>query len=313
MSSFELFRAASMLQREEFGGDTTTSQVSFTLRRDTRDDIRFPNRGQLSGVALEYAGLGGVNDFLRLEARSSHWLPIRWLPFEATFVINGRIGWALPFNSIADFDLPPCGGDLADPNSCASFAARSPDFAGLAQIDDDLELPLTERYFLGGLGNFQLRGYKQRAVGPRRAVLASQRGFTNPRDRAFTTFGLNRQTGDCTIPEGCNSLADKEDDDFVDLDETDVIGGNKMLLLNLELQFPISEELGLKGLVFTDMGNAYAEDEGFDLSNLRFGAGGGVQWFSPFGPITIILGIPINKLEDEDASVFEFSMGGSTF
>ena len=313
VSSFELFRAASMLQREDFGGDTTTSQLSLSLRRDTRDDIRFPNRGLLSGISLDYAGVGGLNEFVRLEARSSHWLPIRWLPFEATFMVNGRVGWALPFNDIGDFDLPSCGGDPLDPNSCAAFAARSPDFAGLAQIDDDLDLPLTERYFLGGLGSFQLRGYKQRAVGPRRAVLTSHRNFSNPADRAFSSFGVNRETGECTLQDGCNRLTDTDDDDFVDLDETDVIGGNKMLLLNLELQFPLSEELGLKGLVFTDMGNAYAENEGFDLSNLRFGAGGGVQWFSPFGPITIILGIPLNKLEDEDASVFEFSMGGQTF
>ena len=55
----------------------------------------------------------------------------------------------------------------------------SQDFAGtsdgeaeaLLNIDDDLDLPLTERYFLGGIGAFQLRGYRARSVGPRRAVL----------------------------------------------------------------------------------------------------------------------------------------------
>ena len=60
-------------------------------------------------------------------------------------------------------------------------------------------------------------------------------------------------------------------------------------------------------------GNAFAENDGFNPADLRFGAGLGVNWFSPFGPIMVILGIPLDKLDDEDASVFEFSMGGSQF
>jgi len=38
-----------------------------------------------------------------------------------------------------------------------------------------------------------------------------------------------------------------------------------------------------------------------------------VQWFSPFGPIMLILGIPLDPLDDEEGSVFEFSFGGSQF
>jgi outer membrane protein insertion porin family len=148
-------------------------------------------------------------------------------------------------------------------------------------------------------------------VGPRRARLSQRSGFGNPKDRAFFPVGVD-QFGNCTRSD-CNSLRDQDDDDFDDLDLTDVIGGNKMFLLNLELQFPISEELGLKGLVFFDMGNAWAENDGYNITDLRYGTGAGVNWFSPFGPITLILGVPLNRLEDEDATVFEFSMGGSSF
>ncbi len=116
----------------------------------------------------------------------------------------------------------------------------------------------------------------------------------------------------CTIGE-CNSIDDEDLDDFEDLDLADVIGGNKMFLLNVELQFPISEELGLTGIAFLDMGNAFAENEGFNPADLRFGTGLGVQWFSPFGPVMVILGVPLNGEEDEDSVVFEFSMGGSQF
>jgi outer membrane protein insertion porin family len=111
----------------------------------------------------------------------------------------------------------------------------------------------------------------------------------------------------------CNNIDDTDIDDFNDLDLADVIGGNKMFLLNLELQFPISEDLGLRGLVFFDMGNAFAENESINPADLRFGAGAGLQWFSPFGPILVQLGFALDKLEDEEGSVFEFSFGGSSF
>ena len=66
VSSVETVQASSMLQREEFGEDTDTSLVSFNLTKDTRDDARFPKRGQITGGALEFAGLGGLNQFLRM-------------------------------------------------------------------------------------------------------------------------------------------------------------------------------------------------------------------------------------------------------
>jgi outer membrane protein insertion porin family len=294
ISDFDGFESASLLQREDSQGDVDTSKVVLSLRRDTRDDIRFPTRGHRTSATFEFAGLGGLTEFLRFELGTTRWIPLkRWLGFESTFVLSAQAGWAIPFNDVSDFDLPPCAS--AD---CLAFIAASPEAQPLDQIDDDLELPLTERYFLGGLGSFQLRGFKQRSVGPRRSVLRPN-FFSDANDRAYTPVGLN-------------SLFDTDDSDFEDLDDTDIIGGNKFALLNLEMQFPISEELGLKGLVFLDMGNAFAEEDSINPGDFRFGTGAGVQWFSPFGPITIILGIPIDRLEDEDASVFEFSMGGSS-
>jgi outer membrane protein insertion porin family len=319
VESIESFEAASLLQREEFSGNNTTSQLSFSLRRDTRDDIRFPSIGYITGGSVDVAGVGGVNKFLRLEGRTTHWLPIGFMPFPATFVVNSRIGWALPFNEVEDFDLPPCAG--AD---CQAFvdAYSGGNAQGLEDIDDDLELQLTERYFLGGLGAFQVRGFKQRSLGPRRTILSQKPNvfvapplgapFADPRDRVFFPFGRDGNGG-CTIGNRCNDLDDTDPDDFEDLELTDVIGGNKMFLLNLELEFPISTDLGLKGFFFLDMGNAFAENESISVGDLRYGTGAGVHWFSPFGPITLVLGVPLDRLEDEDASVFEFNMGGSNY
>jgi outer membrane protein insertion porin family len=119
--------------------------------------------------------------------------------------------------------------------------------------------------------------------------------------------------GECEPGLVCNNITDQEIDDFENLDATDVIGGNAMALVNLELQFPISEEMGLSGMVFFDMGNAFAENDFINPAEFRFGTGVGLQWFSPFGPILVVLGFPLDPYSDEDASVFEFSLGGANY
>lgn len=294
--------AASLVEREEFQERTTTSLVSLSLRRDTRDDVRFPKSGHVSGAAVEFAGLGGLSQFVRLEGRTTWFLPLRrWLGFESTFVVNSRAGYVFPLNDISDFDLPGCDGCIIlDPEQVQP----------LTNIDTDLELPISERYFLGGMGAFQVRGFKQRSLGPRRTML-NQLGVGGP-NRLFFPLGRD-ESGTCLPGNECNDLSDTDIDDFENLDWTDVIGGNKFFLVNFEMRFPISEDLGLEGMLFLDAGNAFAENESINPVDLRFGTGAGVQWFSPFGPVLLQIGFPLDRLEDEDSSVFEFSLGGASY
>jgi outer membrane protein assembly factor BamA len=170
-------------------------------------------------------------------------------------------------------------------------------------------------------------------VGPRRALLQSTGVIPGLLNR-FTTVGrLSGFINDQGAPDAvcvdepgvfpntqgngngrCNSIFDQETDDFDDLEETDVVGGNKFLSGTFEYRFPISEQLGLIGILFLDAGNAFAENDNiFDVGSWRYGTGFGVQWFSPFGPLQAFVGIPLNKLEVEDAVVFEFSVGGQAF
>jgi outer membrane protein insertion porin family len=315
VSGFQQFQAASLLEREEFQGTTTSSLASLSVRRDTRDDIRFPKSGNVSGLAMEMAGLGGFSRFLRLEGRTTQFWPLKpYLGFESTFVLNARVGYVFPWNKISDFNLPGCGSVVCDTgNSQVKF---------LSQIDTDLKLPLTERYFLGGIGPFQVRGFKQRSLGPRRTILSQELNAFN--DRIFSPFGRfvtepnqsqfpGLHAGDCKPGHVCNDLTDTEIKDFENLKATDVVGGNSMALVNLEFQFPISEEMGLSGVFFLDMGNAFAESDIINPVKFRFGTGAGIQWFSPFGPILVTLGFPLDRLPGEQASVFEFSLGGQQY
>ena len=49
ITGFESVQAASLLEREEFQGVTTSSLMTLSFRRDNRDDLRFPHSGGVSG------------------------------------------------------------------------------------------------------------------------------------------------------------------------------------------------------------------------------------------------------------------------
>jgi outer membrane protein insertion porin family len=85
------------------------------------------------------------------------------------------------------------------------------------------------------------------------------------------------------------------------------IGAKKMVVFNTELIFPISREIGLKGAVFFDVGKGF--DKWSEMTPLRFGAGPGIRWYSPFGPIHIDLGFNLNPKRGEKGHVIEFSAG----
>jgi len=308
-------KAAAPIFREFLEDDTITSLAGISYRMDTRNDRVLPTGGYEAGVSLEGAGLGGFTKFARIETRGALYRGIpEWLPIplreKSSIVLAARLGYTLPFNSVSDFDQPdllPSGEPLLGPE------ARR-----LNDIADDLKLPLTERCFLGGLGSFQLRGYKARSVGPRRAIVYEGRTVGGEGTGVFSPVGFNQATGTCTgggVTQGdakCNSLDDKDDDDFDDLDDTDVIGGSQFISLTAEYRFPISEALGLVGILFFDAGDAMYEDEFlFDATEWRYGTGVGALWFSPFGPLQAFVGFPINPLSVEDNYVFEFSVGGS--
>ncbi|MCE9624734.1 MAG: outer membrane protein assembly factor BamA [Deltaproteobacteria bacterium] len=114
-----------------------------------------------------------------------------------------------------------------------------------------------------------LRGYEFRSVGPR-----------------------------VTIPDGITG----SDQEFV-------YGGNKLLLFNLEYEFPLYDAAGFRGVVFVDAGNAFAEDESLNPLKLRADAGAGIRWLSPFGPLRFEWGFPFARREGEKRSVFNFTIG----
>jgi outer membrane protein insertion porin family len=96
------------------------------------------------------------------------------------------------------------------------------------------------------------------------------------------------------------------------------VGGNKELITNWEIEFPIFGGAGLRGVVFYDAGNVYSEKENFFQSSQRGGTlpaglfmsvGAGLRWFSPLGPLRFEVGFPLTRRAIDDPYLFEFTIG----
>ncbi len=93
-------------------------------------------------------------------------------------------------------------------------------------------------------------------------------------------------------------------------DETgEVIGSDKEVAVNFELLFPVKEEMGIRGVVFFDVGKGF--DEFDDLFPLRTSAGIGLRWLTPLAPMRIDYGFNLNPEDDEDDARLHFFLGGT--
>ncbi|MFT3700524.1 MAG: outer membrane protein assembly factor BamA [Kofleriaceae bacterium] len=164
---------------------------------------------------------------------------------------------------------------------------------GLTTTEDPLGVPISERYLVGGIYN--IRGYAPLSLGPK----------------------LNtQQPGD--VGQQLSQLS---------------LGGNLQVIFNSEIEFPLFKKVGISGLVFYDMGNAYnlenrycnnaqrknsagipiQFDPCFKFDSLIYGirksVGFGFRWISPIGPLRFEWGIPLDQQVGEDPLVFEFTIG----
>jgi outer membrane protein insertion porin family len=224
ISSIEPGAPAAIVDEE---GSSLTSSLAPGLTYDSRDHFFSPTEGTKSAFSVKFAGLGGDNRFVKSDASARWHYPLLKDPnWGGAYVLalGGSLGYGI--------GLKP-------------------------RHNGKKDLPLFERYFLGGINS--VRGFAERSLGP------------------------------------------KEGDD--------VIGGDRQAVVNTEILFPIAEQYGLRGLAFFDMGQAFSQADGFNFGDFRRSVGVGARWMSPFGPLRVELGFPLNKQSGDDTSVLGFSIG----
>lgn len=90
------------------------------------------------------------------------------------------------------------------------------------------------------------------------------------------------------------------------------LGGTKTVLLNTELITPFpgaGNDRTLRMFGFFDIGNVYAPDQKFTLSDLRASAGIGISWISPVGPLKIAFAKPLRKQVGDKTQTIQFQIG----
>lgn len=163
---------------------------------------------------------------------------------------------------------------------------------GVTTSTDPLGVPISERYLVGGIYN--IRGYAPLSLGPKLRT-------ESPGDPGASLGNLP-------------------------------LGGNLQVIFNSEVEFPLFKKVGISGVLFFDMGNAYnlenrycsglqRKNSGIPIqfdpcfraesltAGLRKSVGFGFRWVSPIGPLRFEWGIPLDAQVGEDPLVFEFTIG----
>jgi outer membrane protein insertion porin family len=145
--------------------------------------------------------------------------------------------------------------------------------------DRDHPLPISELFYVGGINS--VRGYPYLSIAPRQRVM----GVPGP-----TSYSTEI-----------------------------AVGGDKQAILNLELEFPLFQAVGVRGVVFADMGNAFAQGKWSDPAvpmSLYKSFGLGFRWISPIGPLRFEWGFPLDRRKDpitrqyiDEPLDFQFTIG----
>jgi outer membrane protein insertion porin family len=211
--------APALILREE--GQSTSSSITPRLVRNTVDNPLNPTSGSRQSARVEFAGLGGDEEFWLLQLANTWYYPL-WDSPIGEFVFSQRTNF------------------------------------GYGDSYNNEDFPLFRRFFPGGINS--VRGFESRDLGPK----------------------------------------DSEGNEF---------GGSKQLVGNFELIFPLFATLGLNGVAFYDIGNAFDDTENIEFSELREAVGWGIRWRSPIAPIRIEFGYPLDKQDGEKSVVTHFSFG----
>jgi outer membrane protein insertion porin family len=169
------------------------------------------------------------------------------------------------------------------------FVVKANAEVGLILSSSPEGVPIYERYMPGGI--MDVRGFERFSLGPR-----------------------------LHMPPRLDPNADLIPNGFP-------VGGNLQVVFNVELEYPIVDRLGLRGVFFVDAGNAFNLEDTLCAASggaagsvftdpcnrnpafLRVSAGFGFRWISPLGPLRFEWGFPLWLETGEESYQFVFMVG----
>jgi outer membrane protein insertion porin family len=277
-AGFDLYKVVTDYQQAAYQGDTTAAGIRFG----------FPT-SEFGSVGLRY-----TYKIDRITPFSNAPLEVRLAAGETK---TSLLGYSFIYNTLDDplkpthglvFSLSQefagLGGSLRYLRTQGSFGYYHPVFSdkfigsfnlqtGYITGYDGQTIPIQERFFKGG---DSFRGFAQAGVGPRDTVIKGDSG---------------------------------------------AVGGNFFAIGSIQLKLPsvLPESYGVQTALFSDFGTVGHLDTPIQSCTLvscikdnlamRASAGLAVAWKSPFGPITIDLGVPFLKTNYDRTQLIYFSAG----
>ncbi|HXR55585.1 MAG TPA: outer membrane protein assembly factor BamA [Casimicrobiaceae bacterium] len=90
------------------------------------------------------------------------------------------------------------------------------------------------------------------------------------------------------------------------------LGGRRKIVGNLEAFYPIIKgDKAVRGSVFIDAGQIYANGAQSQFESFRYSTGVGVAWSSPIGPLKFSYAVPLNSREGDRQQRFQFQAGAA--
>lgn len=215
-------------------GTSSTNSMSVALVRDSRDSPIFPSKGSRNSISIEYAGgFLGGTNYFTKYIGSTTW----YFPlvWETVFMCRGVVGYA--------------------------------------HGNEGREVPLFERFFLGGINS--IRGFEAYSVGPK-----------------------DLKTGD--VIGGTQELLFNLEYIFPLIKEAGLKG---------VVFFDAGNAFNKKGDF--DGTGPYGDFARLRTPRLRTSVGGGIRWYSPMGPLRLEWGKNLDPKPDEKHSNWEFTIGVS--
>jgi outer membrane protein insertion porin family len=151
-------------------------------------------------------------------------------------------------------------------------------------------LPFYEHFYAGGFGS--VRGFQRNTLGPRSSPA----------------------TQEITLPDGTTETL------LLSRAEGEPFGGNLLVEAGAELIFPmpfLQDARSVRPVLFLDAGNVFNTNcpdfslncLEFDLSEIRYSVGVGVNWLTAMGPMSFSYSRPFNRGPFDRVERFQFELG----
>ena len=277
-----------LLSMPTFLSKRLRTNVSLTLRSET----------QKSSMDTLYS-----DDEANLTVEQ-RWRPRGWLELAWGYRASGRaVSFELadPVNQPASFD-----GVFASLNATAVLDRRDSVFDptrgwfystslqwGLRAVGSDFDYLRT-----------WIRGSYYQPIGPVVLATSARWGHLRPLGGTppLTVFDLFFKAG------GTQTVRGYKQDELSAYNAFDVpLGGTQLVVFNEEIRFPLYRIV--KGVLFADAGNTFAERAGFSIEDLEVGVGFGLRITTPLAPIRIDIGYPMNRPTGAASLRWHFSIG----